>query len=209
MWKATGVTLKNGRIVYTRFETDDESDDEGDEDYYDGDDKKQLDVGDKTAAADKDDAKLDETDNKNSSGKEESVSSSDKTEQVKKLARFEKELAQVSLSADRVALFYLGFSFIPLVVGFSGFTLIMHKHLSWYSWLLTTLTTCVYTGGFVLMCPQLFINHKLKSVAHLPWKLLCFRFVNTFIDGNKFCASLFFAYSRIKSTFVCIIYYQC
>lgn len=41
-----------------------------------------------------------------------------------------------------------------------------------------------YAGGFVLMTPQLVINHKLKSVAHLPWKFLCFRFINTFIDGN-------------------------
>lgn len=33
------------------------------------------------------------------------------------------------------------------------------------------------------MCTaQLFINHKLRSVAHLPWKFLCYRFVNTFID---------------------------
>lgn len=29
---------------------------------------------------------------------------------------------------------------------------------------------------------QLFINHHLKSVSHLPWRFLCFRFVNTFID---------------------------
>ena len=29
---------------------------------------------------------------------------------------------------------------------------------------------------------QLFINHKLKSVSHLPWKFLIFRFLNTFID---------------------------
>ncbi|KAH8063173.1 apoptotic process [Aureococcus anophagefferens] len=26
------------------------------------------------------------------------------------------------------------------------------------------------------------LNYSLKSVSHLPWKLLCFRFVNTFID---------------------------
>lgn len=91
-------------------------------------------------------------------------------------------LASVTREADRIALFYLGFLFFPIVLGFTFFTLIMQKHMSWYSWIITTLTTCVYTGGFVLMCPQLFINHKLKSVAHLPWKLLCFRFVNTFID---------------------------
>jgi hypothetical protein len=32
------------------------------------------------------------------------------------------------------------------------------------------------------MTPQLFINYKLKSVAHLPWRFLIYRAVNTFID---------------------------
>ena len=32
------------------------------------------------------------------------------------------------------------------------------------------------------MCPQLFINHQLKSVAFLPWKFLIYKFINTFID---------------------------
>jgi hypothetical protein len=32
------------------------------------------------------------------------------------------------------------------------------------------------------MTPQLYINYKLKSVAHLPWRFLCYRFTNTFID---------------------------
>ena len=51
-----------------------------------------------------------------------------------------------------------------------------------YSWGIGSLTGCVYAFGFVLMCPQLFINHKLKSVSHLPWKFLVYRFLNTFID---------------------------
>ena len=32
------------------------------------------------------------------------------------------------------------------------------------------------------MTPQLFINYKLKSVAHLPWKFFMYRALNTFID---------------------------
>lgn len=32
------------------------------------------------------------------------------------------------------------------------------------------------------MTPQLFINYKLKSVAHLPWRMLTYKFLNTFID---------------------------
>ena len=138
----------------------------------------------------------DDDNDKNSKSSDEdksavNVSDKESTKKDKKFLKFQKELAQVTISADRVAIFYLGLLFTPLVVGFSFYTLIMNKHLSWYSWLLTTLTSCVYTGGFVLMCPQLFINHKLKSVAHLPWKLLCFRFVNTFIDGNCNCDFIF------------------
>lgn len=36
--------------------------------------------------------------------------------------------------------------------------------------------------GFIMMTPQLFINYKLKSVAHLPWRMLTYKFLNTFID---------------------------
>lgn len=33
-----------------------------------------------------------------------------------------------------------------------------------------------------MMTPQLFINYKLKSVAHLPWRMMSYKFLNTFID---------------------------
>lgn len=32
------------------------------------------------------------------------------------------------------------------------------------------------------MCPQLFINYKLQSVAHLPWRQMTYKFLNTIID---------------------------
>ncbi|KAJ7945187.1 cleft lip and palate transmembrane protein 1-like [Quillaja saponaria] len=53
---------------------------------------------------------------------------------------------------------------------------------SWYSWILSSLTSCVYMFGFIMMCPQLFINYKLKSVAHLPWRQMTYKFLNTIID---------------------------
>jgi hypothetical protein len=40
----------------------------------------------------------------------------------------------------------------------------------------------VYTFGFISMTPQLFINYKLKSVAHMPWKTFMYKALNTFID---------------------------
>ena len=38
-----------------------------------------------------------------------------------------------------------------------------------YSFVLQSLVGCVYAFGFILMCPQLYLNYKLQSVAHLPW----------------------------------------
>ncbi|PPD87154.1 hypothetical protein GOBAR_DD15908 [Gossypium barbadense] len=37
-------------------------------------------------------------------------------------------------------------------------------------------------ASFIMMCPQLFINYKLKSVAHLPWRQMTYKFLNTIID---------------------------
>ena len=51
-----------------------------------------------------------------------------------------------------------------------------------YSWLIETLVASVYGGGFIVMTPQLFINYRLKSVAHLPWKFFMYKALNTFID---------------------------
>lgn len=33
-----------------------------------------------------------------------------------------------------------------------------------------------------MMTPQLFINYSLKSVAHMPWRMMVYRFLNTIID---------------------------
>jgi len=32
------------------------------------------------------------------------------------------------------------------------------------------------------MCPQLYVNYRLKSVAHLPWKVFMYKIFNTFVD---------------------------
>ena len=96
----------------------------------------------------------------------------------------EEEITKVTLEADRIATTYIGASLLPVAIGMSLWSLVMDKHASWYSWGIGTLTGFVYGFGFVLMCPQLFINHKLKSVAYLPWNFLIYKFLNTFIDGE-------------------------
>ena len=46
----------------------------------------------------------------------------------------------------------------------------------------TVLAWLGFFVGFITMTPQLFINYKLKSVAHLPWRMLTYKALNTFID---------------------------
>ena len=83
----------------------------------------------------------------------------------------EDKLAKATLEADRFSTHYIGSALIPLVLSFIIRSLIYDRHKSWYSWFIGSLTSCVYTFGFVFMCPQLYINHKLKSVSHLPWNV--------------------------------------
>jgi phosphate/sulfate permease len=70
----------------------------------------------------------------------------------------------------------------PLVIGYAIYSLIYKTHKSWYSWILSSLVGFIYTFGFIMMTPQLFINYKLKSVAHMPWKTFMYKALNTFID---------------------------
>ncbi|KAL1536562.1 cleft lip and palate transmembrane protein 1 [Salvia divinorum] len=83
---------------------------------------------------------------------------------------------------DDLAMKYLTYILLVLAIGFSIYSLKYERHKSWYSWILSSLTSCVYMFGFIMMCPQLFINYKLKSVAHLPWRQMTYKFLNTIID---------------------------
>lgn len=96
--------------------------------------------------------------------------------------RKEEELTQVTLEADRVATLHLSLAVLPLVIGGSLRSLICDMHPTWYTWFIGSLTGSLYAFGFVLMTPQLYINYRLKSVSHLPWKFLVYKFINTFID---------------------------
>ena len=86
---------------------------------------------------------------------------------------------------DAIAMNHLLYVVCPLVFGFSAYSLLHISHKSFYSWALGSLVGFVYAFGFVLMTPQLFINYKLKSVAHLPWKVMVYKAINTFIDGKQ------------------------
>ncbi|KAJ0405328.1 hypothetical protein ATCC90586_008141 [Pythium insidiosum] len=88
----------------------------------------------------------------------------------------------ITQQADAMATTHLLFVLVPLVVGYAAYSLIYKQHVSWFNWLLGSLTGAVYAFGFVLMTPQLVINYQLKSVAHLQWRYLIYRALNTFID---------------------------
>ncbi|XP_048849068.1 cleft lip and palate transmembrane protein 1-like protein [Brienomyrus brachyistius] len=83
---------------------------------------------------------------------------------------------------DAQAMKYLSYLLYPLCIGGAAYALIYVKYKSWYSWLINSLVNGVYAFGFLFMLPQLFVNYKLKSVAHLPWKAFMYKAFNTFID---------------------------
>ncbi|OTB07740.1 hypothetical protein M426DRAFT_228355 [Hypoxylon sp. CI-4A] len=83
---------------------------------------------------------------------------------------------------DEIAFKYMYIASVPLLIGYAIWSLIYESHKSWYSYILTTLVGSVYAYGFLMMVPSLYINYRLKSVAHMPGKAMMYKFVNTFID---------------------------
>jgi hypothetical protein len=91
-------------------------------------------------------------------------------------------LKAMTIETDRMATRTLGSILLPLVLAYTLYSFAKEEHTGWYSWLITSASSAVYALGFVLMTPQLFLNYKMKSVAHLPWRVLVYKFLNTFID---------------------------
>lgn len=83
---------------------------------------------------------------------------------------------------DRIAFKYLYLVAVPLLLAYAGYSLVYETHKSWYSFVIATLVGSVYAYGFLMMVPSLYINYRLKSVAHLPRKAMMYKFLNTFID---------------------------
>ncbi|XP_046388028.1 cleft lip and palate transmembrane protein 1 homolog [Ischnura elegans] len=83
---------------------------------------------------------------------------------------------------DMIAFKYLSWALFPLLGGYAVYSLLYLEHKGWYSWVLSMLYGFLLTFGFIMMTPQLFINYKMKSVAHLPWRMMTYKFFNTFID---------------------------
>lgn len=83
---------------------------------------------------------------------------------------------------DGLAFKYLSWICFPLLLAFGVYSVYYNEHKGWYSFVLNMLYGYLLTFGFIMMTPQLFINYKMKSVAHLPWRMMTYKFLNTFID---------------------------
>ena len=83
---------------------------------------------------------------------------------------------------DQLATRVLYIGLWPLVAGWALYALYHYPHTSYYSWIVGSLADAVYLFGFIGMTPQLFINYKLKSVAHMPWRVMSYKAFNTFVD---------------------------
>jgi hypothetical protein len=83
---------------------------------------------------------------------------------------------------DKRAMRVLSFCLYPVVFVYGGYSLLYHPQRSWRSWILRTLANGVYMFGFIAMTPQLYVNYRLKSVAHMPWRAFMYKTFNTFID---------------------------
>jgi len=83
---------------------------------------------------------------------------------------------------DSQAMKYLTYLLTPALIGYALYSLNMDCHKGWYSYTLAVCASIVYSLGFVLMTPQLFINYKYKTVQFLPWRRFIYRAINTFID---------------------------
>ncbi|PYI22602.1 cleft lip and palate transmembrane 1 [Aspergillus japonicus CBS 114.51] len=92
------------------------------------------------------------------------------------------ETEQKTKEYDEIAFRYLYIIAVPLLAAYAAYSLIYNTHKSWYSYVIETLVGSVYAYGFLMMVPSLYINYRLKSVAHMPGKALMYKFLNTFID---------------------------
>ncbi|KIJ20518.1 hypothetical protein PAXINDRAFT_166540 [Paxillus involutus ATCC 200175] len=92
---------------------------------------------------------------------------------------------------DKLAFRYVSYVAIPLLAAYSVYSLVYESHRGWYSFIISTLTSFVYMFGFAQLVPQLIINYKLKSVAHMPMKAMIYKTLSTVVDDLfAFCIKM-------------------
>jgi len=83
---------------------------------------------------------------------------------------------------DKLAFRYVSYVALPALAIYAVYSLLYESHRGWYSFIISTLTSFVYMFGFAQLIPQLIINYKLKSVAHMPMKAMVYKTLSTVID---------------------------
>ncbi|KAJ7591456.1 cleft lip and palate associated transmembrane protein [Mycena floridula] len=83
---------------------------------------------------------------------------------------------------DKLAFKYVSYVAIPTLAAYTVYSLMYESHKGWYSFIISTLTSFVYMFGFAQLVPQLIINYKLKSVAHMPMKAMIYKTLSTVVD---------------------------
>jgi len=92
---------------------------------------------------------------------------------------------------DALAFRYVSYGAIPCLAGYTIYSLTYETHRGWYSFVISTLTSFVYMFGFAQLIPQLIINYKLKSVAHMPMKAMIYKTLSTVVDDFfAFCIKM-------------------
>jgi len=88
----------------------------------------------------------------------------------------------VTAEYDMIAVKHGWLCLLPLVLGLPVYYLKFYRYKSWYSWVVSSLVDFIYLFGFLSLTPQIYINYRLQSVAHLPMKAFMYKIFNTFID---------------------------
>ncbi|KII95289.1 hypothetical protein PLICRDRAFT_128949 [Plicaturopsis crispa FD-325 SS-3] len=92
---------------------------------------------------------------------------------------------------DKLAFRYVSWAAFPCLAGYTIYSLLYETHRGWYSFVISTLTSFVYMFGFAQLIPQLIINYKLKSVAHMPMKAMIYKTLSTVVDDLfAFCIKM-------------------
>ncbi|GMH55814.1 hypothetical protein TrRE_jg481 [Triparma retinervis] len=83
---------------------------------------------------------------------------------------------------DWTATSHVTMALLPALVGGGIYSLREYRYRGWYSFLVSHAANCVYMVGFVRMCPQVYVNYRLKSTSHLPTNMFVYKIFNTFVD---------------------------
>jgi hypothetical protein len=101
---------------------------------------------------------------------------------VRDLARECSEEERQSIAMDDFATGWIRLVAYPLIAALATYNLSHYEYRSWWSWGVSSAADAVYFFGFASMLPQLYINYKLRSVAHLPVRAFAYKVFNTFVD---------------------------